>query len=69
VSTEAAAGTLGQISAIMLGINAGAMAALKLGPATSVDSQQEAAFYRSVLQGIVEHSERAENIYQKWMAE
>jgi hypothetical protein len=67
VSTEAAAGTLGQISAIMLGINAGATVALKLGSETSVNVEQEAAFYRGVIQEIINSSARAEKLYQEWM--
>jgi hypothetical protein len=66
MSTDGAA-TLGQVSAIMLGINTGATVALKLGSATSVDVEQEAAFYRGVLQEIINSSARAEKLYQEWI--
>jgi hypothetical protein len=60
------ASTLGQVSAIMLGIHTASNVALDLGPKTSVDSEQEAKFYRGILQGIVDQAAKAERIYQDW---
>jgi hypothetical protein len=57
----------GQISGIMSGVFADADSALKLGPSTSLNAEQERDFYRYALQRILEKSTRAENVWREYM--
>lgn len=57
----------GELSGILSGVCGGAKAALKLGPKTSVNAEQEAAYYREVLQRILDQSTRAEAVWREYM--
>jgi len=57
----------GEISGIMSGIFSSARSALTIGPTTSVDAKQEAAFYRETLERILRQSTRAEAVWREYM--
>ena len=57
----------GTLSGILSGVLGSAQAALRLGPTTSLNAEQEAAYYRETLQRILDQSTRAENVWSEYM--